>query len=100
MSSRLVDLIDDYKDRHGQPSDRSIARAIGVAPQTLSAWRKRGIRELPAAETLRRLASFIGVDEKVTFYAAGVDAGYIVERYDDGTTSSDHLPDAHSGRPA
>lgn len=92
--SRLVDLIDDYKDRHGQPSDRSIARAIGIAPQTLSAWRKRGIRELPAAETLRRLAGFMGVDDKVTFYAAGVDAGYIIETYEDGTTSSDHYPDA------
>jgi transcriptional regulator with XRE-family HTH domain len=77
--SRLVGLIDDYKDRHGQPSDSSIARAIGVAPQTLSAWRKRGIRELPAAETLRRLAAFIGVSEQATFYAAGVDAGYIQE---------------------
>lgn len=77
--SRLVALVDDYKDRHGQPSDASIARAVGIAPQTLNSWRKRGIRELPAAETLRRLAALLGVDEKVTFYAAGVDAGYIHE---------------------
>ena len=28
MSTRLVDLIDDYKARNGNPSDRSIARAI------------------------------------------------------------------------
>lgn len=77
--SRLVDLIDEYKDRHGQPSDASIARAVGIAPQTLNSWRKRGIRELPNAETLRRLAAFIGVDSEVTFYAAGVDAGYIIE---------------------
>jgi transcriptional regulator with XRE-family HTH domain len=77
--SRLVDLIDDYKDKHGQPSDASIARAVGIAPQTLNSWRKRGIRELPAAETLRRLAAFIGVGEEVTFYAAGVDAGYVIE---------------------
>lgn len=87
--SRLVGLIDDYKDRHGQPSDSSIARAIGVAPQTLSAWRRRGIRELPEPETLRRLAGFIGVAEDVTFYAAGVDAGYIIEtvaEVDDETT--------------
>ena len=81
--SRLVDLIDDYKDRHGQPSDASIARAIGIAPQTLNSWRKRGIRELPAAETLRRLAGFIGVADDVTFYAAGVDAGYIIEHESD-----------------
>lgn len=77
--SRLVALIDDYKDRHGQPSDASIARAVGIAPQTLNSWRKRGIRELPAAETLRRLATFLGIDDEDTFYAAGVDAGYIIE---------------------
>lgn len=77
--SRLVDLIDEYKDKHGQPSDASIARSIGIAPQTLNSWRRRGIRELPAAETLRRLADFIGVGHEATFYAAGVDAGYIIE---------------------
>lgn len=92
--SKLVDLIDEYKDRHGQPSDASIARAIGIAPQTLNSWRKRGIRELPAAETLRRLAEFLRVSDDVTFYAAGVDAGYIIERYDDDTTSLDHHSDA------
>lgn len=75
--SYLLDLIDDYKDRHGQPSDASIARAIDVSPQTISAWRKRGIRDLPAAETLRKLAAFISVDERVTFDAAAIDAGYL-----------------------
>lgn len=77
--SRLVELIDDYKDRHGQPSDASIARAVGIAPQTLNSWRKRGIRDLPNADTLRRLAGFLGIEDEDTFYAAGVDAGYIVE---------------------
>lgn len=77
--SQLLDLIDDYKDRHGQPSDASIARAVGIARQTISSWRARGIRELPDAATLRQLAAFLGVNEQVTFYAAGVDAGYIVE---------------------
>lgn len=60
--SELVRLIDDYRDTHGQPSDASIARAIGVAPQTLSSWRKRGIRELPNEEALRRLAKLLGAD--------------------------------------
>lgn len=92
--SRLVALIDDYRDRHGQPSDASIARAIGIAPQTLNSWRKRGIRELPNAETLRRLADFLSVDQEVTFYAAGVDAGYIIEHVE-GTP-----PDSDTGLPA
>lgn len=59
--SELVRIIDDYRDTHGRPSDASIARAIGIAPQTLSSWRKRGIRELPDSDTLRALAAFVGL---------------------------------------
>jgi hypothetical protein len=77
MSSQLVALIDDYKARHGNPSDASIARSLDIAPQTISSWRKRGLRELPDAETLRKLADFLHVDRRVTFEAAGIDAGYI-----------------------
>jgi len=74
--SELVRIIDDYRDTHGRPSDASIARAIGIAPQTLSSWRKRGIRELPEAETLRALASFVGLPYQtyvleVALYDAG-----------------------------
>lgn len=61
LVSELVRLIDDYKDRHGQPSDASIARAIGVAPQTVNSWRKRGIKELPDDAALRRLAQLLNL---------------------------------------
>lgn len=54
--SQLLAIIDEYKDAHGSPSDSSIARAVGIAPQTLSSWRKRGIRELPNRDTLREIA--------------------------------------------
>lgn len=54
--SQLLAIIDEYKDAHGAPSDSSIARAIGVAPQTISSWRRRGIKNPPAVETLRALA--------------------------------------------
>lgn len=74
--SRLVALIDEYKDTHGAPSDSSIARAIGVAPQTISSWRKRGIREVPNTDRLRDLARFIGQDyAQVVLRAALIDAG-------------------------
>jgi transcriptional regulator with XRE-family HTH domain len=75
--SELLRIIDDYKDRHGQPSDASISRAIGVAPQTISSWRRRGIRQAPEIDTLRRLAQFVGVPyEEYVLQAALVDAGY------------------------
>ena len=77
---RLVDLIDEYKDTHGQPSDSSIARAIGAAPQTISSWRKRGLRDLPSPELLRELAAFMRLDyENVVLRAVLLDIGVIVE---------------------
>lgn len=74
--SRLLALIDAYKDAHGQPSDASIARAVEVAPQTVSSWRKRGIRELPARETLVRLAALMRVPYDDVLFAALTDIGY------------------------
>lgn len=78
--SRLVAIIDAYKDQHGQPSDSSVARAIGVKPQTISSWRTRGIKEPPDREAMRRLASLAGVDySTVVLRAALLDAGWIDE---------------------
>lgn len=75
--SELLRIIDDYRDAHGQPSDASIARAIGIAPQTLSSWRKRGIKEPPEAATLRSLARLVGLPyEDHVLQAALVDAGW------------------------
>lgn len=76
--SELLKIIDEYRDRHGQPSDASIARAIGIAPQTLSSWRKRGIKEPPERDTLRALAGLVGLPyEGHVLIAALVDANYI-----------------------
>ena len=77
--SNLLAIIDDYKDRHGQPSDASIARAVGVAAQTISSWRKRGIRELPARDTMIRLADFMRVPYDDVLRAVLVDIGYLEE---------------------
>lgn len=75
--SQLLGLIDDYKDRHGQPSDASVARAIEVAPQTLNSWRKRGIRDLPARDTLQRLAMLLMVPYSTVLDAVLADIGYV-----------------------
>lgn len=89
--SRLAVLIDDYKDRTGQPSDASIGRAIGVARQTVNSWRTRGVRGLPAHDTLLRLAALIGADyETVVLRAALLDAGWVVE--------DDPIPDGEKSR--
>ena len=75
--SEVVRIIDEYKDAHGQPSDASIARALGVSPGTLSAWRKRGIKSPPEAETLRALAVLARLPyAEYVLQAALVDAGW------------------------
>jgi transcriptional regulator with XRE-family HTH domain len=75
--SQLVAIIDEYKDTHGAPSDSSIARAIGVAPQTISSWRKRGIREAPAVDAIKKLAALVGLPyEEYVLQAVLVDTGY------------------------
>jgi transcriptional regulator with XRE-family HTH domain len=76
--SRLIAIIDEYKDRHGQPSDSSIARAIGLSPQAISSWRKRGIKSPPERDALRKLAALAGVDyEGVVLRAVLLDVGWI-----------------------
>lgn len=77
--SKLLAIIDAYKDTHGQPSDASVARAVGIAPQTISSWRKRGIRQPPEPETLRRLAAFMHVEPLEVIHASLIDAGWISE---------------------
>lgn len=89
---KLLSIIDTYKDTHGQPSDASVARAVGIAPQTLSSWRKRGIRQPPEPDTLRRLAAFMNVPHLDVVHAALYDAGWItqddLDRLDRGTPAS------------
>ena len=83
--SRLLKLVDEYKDAHGAPSDSSIARAIGVAPQTVSSWRKRGIKQLPERDTLLALARLLQVDyESVVLRAVLLDIGWLEESDGDG----------------
>lgn len=84
--SHLIAVIDDYKDRTGQPSDASISRAIGVARQTVSSWRRRGIRDLPERDALVELAKLVGRDyETVVLRAALLDAGWVTETPAEGT---------------
>lgn len=76
--SKLIALIDEYKDAHGSPSDSSIARAIGAAPQTISSWRRRGIKSPPDMDLLRSLAAFLGADfESIVLRAVLIDVGWI-----------------------
>lgn len=93
----LVQLIDEYKDAHGNPSDSSIARAIGAAPQTISSWRTRGIKGLPDRQLLEALAQFMHLDyEDVVLRAVLLDIGWLPSDED----AEDETPASERGRGA
>ena len=76
---RLYDIIQAHIDAQQPyaPSVRKVAKQLGVSPTTVSNW--RSIKELPKAEHLEAIARVTGVPVREVFYAAGVDAGYIIE---------------------
>ena len=74
--TELGKIIEAHRDRHGQQSYASIARAIGVAPQTLDSWRNRGMKTVPRnKEPLRKLAREVGLPYDVIAAAIAVDVG-------------------------
>jgi transcriptional regulator with XRE-family HTH domain len=97
LVSELVALIDDYRDRHGQPSEASISRAIGAAPQTVNSWRNRGIKEMPRPDLLQRLAEFLRVPLETVVLAAARDAGYLRPRSDGNANSAAPIGETETG---
>lgn len=81
--TELGKIIETHRDRHGHPPYASIARAIGVAPQTLDSWRNRGMRTLPRNKgPLRKLAVEVGLDYDIIAQAIAVDVGLMDEMPD------------------
>lgn len=75
---RLYDIIQAHIDAQKYPpSIRQLALELGVSPTTVANW--RSIKKLPGAEHLEAIARVTGTPVRDVFYAAGVDAGYIVE---------------------
>lgn len=72
---RLAGLIEDYLRADGA-TDAEVAAYVGVDVQTIAVWRAHRLKSPPEIETLRRLASFLRVDELLVFDAALIDAGY------------------------
>ncbi|OBB86783.1 helix-turn-helix domain-containing protein [Mycolicibacterium peregrinum] len=75
-SSRLVDLIDWYKNAHPDITDAEIARRVGITRANLSQWRSNGVRGWPARATLDALAATIGRPYREVLDAVLADSGY------------------------
>ncbi len=88
----LWDIVQAHQDAYG-PSISEIARRIGMTPSGVHAWNNRGIRSLPKADNLRRLAELTNRPYRDVLRAALLDAGYeVVEN--DGTDDPRHADSA------
>ncbi|OBB06439.1 hypothetical protein A5731_16590 [Mycolicibacterium conceptionense] len=86
-SSRLVDLIDWYKNAHPEVTDAEIARRAGVTRANLSQWRSNGVRGWPARATLDALAVTIGRPYREVLDAVLADSGYADTGSSSGTAA-------------
>lgn len=95
---RLYDIIQAHIDEQApyKPSVRQVAVQLGVSPTTVANW--RNIKELPKAEHLEAISRVTGVPVREVFYAAGVDAGYIIEHDTDGSPDLDLAAGLESGQ--
>ncbi|UAJ16220.1 immunity repressor [Gordonia phage Malibo] len=71
----LWSLIQAHLDEYGV-TDAEFARRMGVSPQTLNSWKKRGVRQLPARDKLEAVAELTRNTYSHVLDAALVDAGY------------------------
>lgn len=74
--SELLKIVQAHLDQTGV-SEAEFSRRIGAAPQTVNAWRKRGIRALPDARHLRGVADVTGEPYDTVLRAALIDTGYV-----------------------
>lgn len=71
----LWDILQKHMDTAPyQPSERAVARRLGVAPNTLAHW--RDLKRLPTRENLEAIAALAGVRYSVVLDAALRDTGY------------------------
>lgn len=71
----LWSLIQAHLDEYGV-TDAEFARRMGVSPQTLNSWKKRGVRQLPSRDKLESVAELTRNTYSHVLDAALVDAGY------------------------
>jgi transcriptional regulator with XRE-family HTH domain len=71
----LWDLLQKHIDNAPYPpSERQVARRLGVSPNTLAHW--RDLKRLPSRENLQAIADLAGVRYSVVLDAALRDTGY------------------------
>lgn len=95
--TELTDLIDAYREDR-QVSERAFSRSIGLSEGVLSAWKRRGIKDLPRVENLEAVADMIGVPYVQVLSAAMRDAGYADENIRELRPPMEPLPTRFAAR--
>ncbi|WP_193560257.1 hypothetical protein [Tsukamurella sputi] len=80
--SELWSLIQSHLDQYGV-TDAEFARRMGVSPQTLNSWKKRGVRKLPDRDKLESVSELTRNTYAHVLDAALVDSGYKDELRDE-----------------
>lgn len=91
--SRLVELIDRYRNTHGV-SEAELARRLGVSRENLRKWRTKGLRRLPERTNLVAAARVIGRPYREVLSAALFDTGYLAASDTEPRPYSEVLHDA------
>lgn len=84
---QLWKIVQRYLDEN-ERSEAWLSQKIDAAPQTVSAWKRRGLRELPATHLLRNLARLTGTPYLQVLTAALLDIGRVDEAEADELTRS------------
>jgi hypothetical protein len=72
----LWGIIQGHLDRYGV-REAAFARRMVVNPQTINAWKTRGLRRLPERWLLEAVARETGTQYNAVLHAALVDTGYL-----------------------
>lgn len=89
----LWSIIQGHLDQYGV-REAAFARRMGTGPQTINAWKMRGLKRLPERHLLEAVARETGTPYPAVLKAALVDTGYLSASAlsDDLLASSDPLP--------
>lgn len=78
--TRIGQLLEEFRDSQAfPPSNRAIARSLGVSATTLARWVQGDAVPgfLPTPTSIANLADLLGKPYREVFEAAATDAGYL-----------------------
>ena len=92
----LWSIIQGHLDRYGV-REAAFARRMGTGPQTINAWKMRGLKRLPERWLLNAVARETGTPYSAVLHAALIDTGYLSDGSVTGEPGRRPEPQAEPG---